>query len=274
MAAARALTRVPRRTSLWTRDNRILVSTVLIAWAGWEVLAFSGIYIKEVFPSSVRVIWALATLLAQGWFYEHVYTTLYEIVVAFGIGSLIGISVGIVLGVFGFAGRAIEPYLSGLMATPKIVFFPIAIMAAGTGVESKIVLGAWGAIFPTVLNTYAGMLAVKPIHVQVARIFGLSPIGIVTKVYLPSLLRPILVGLKLGLGVCITGVLLAEIKNSKAGLGYLVNENYTFFRIDQMYAVIILIFVVVVLLNLAINKGIDFMSKGGQERAVASHAGI
>jgi ABC-type nitrate/sulfonate/bicarbonate transport system permease component len=71
----------------------------------------------------------------------------------------------------------------------------------------------------------------------------------VRKVYLPSLIEPAIVGMRLGLGVATIGVLLAEIKFSKAGLGHLAIQYYNFFRVADMYAVLLLTFALAVAAN-------------------------
>jgi ABC-type nitrate/sulfonate/bicarbonate transport system permease component len=59
----------------------------------------------------------------------------------------------------------------------------------------------------------------------------------------------LITSLRLGFGLAVVGVLLAEIKLSNAGLGFLANEHYSHYRVADLYAVLVLIFVVAVALN-------------------------
>ena len=59
---------------------------------------------------------------------------------------------------------------------------------------------------------------------------------------LPSLMRPLATGLRLGLGVAVIGCLLGEIKLSNRGLGFLAIQYYGQFRIADMYAVLVVVF--------------------------------
>ena len=70
----------------------------------------------------------------------------------------------------------------------------------------------------------------------------------------PSIVPPLLTGLRLGLGVAIVGTLLAEIKLANKGLGYVVIQHYNFFRTADMYAVLILTFILAVGVNAAMDR--------------------
>jgi len=62
-----------------------------------------------------------------------------------------------------------------------------------------------------------------------------------------------LTGVRLGLGVCIIGVLLGEIKISNQGLGFMAIEYYNMFNVPALYASLIVIFGMAVVINLAID---------------------
>ena len=79
-------------------------------------------------------------------------------------------------------------------------------------------------------------------------------------IYLPALAGPILTGLRLGLGVTLIGVLLAEIKIAKAGVGFLAQDLYSRFQIPALYALLVVIFLCAVLINEAMtlaSRGIE-----------------
>jgi ABC-type nitrate/sulfonate/bicarbonate transport system permease component len=70
-----------------------------------------------------------------------------------------------------------------------------------------------------------------------------------TRIYLPALRPSLVTSLRLGFGLAVVGVLLAEIKLSNAGLGFLANEHYSHYRVPDLYAVLTLVFLVAVGLN-------------------------
>lgn len=227
----------------------VRAATLLAVWVAWEAVALAGLFYEGIVPSSFAVMAAVARNLADAAFYGHALRTAYEVVIGFALGTAIGLAAGIALGARRFADTAAAPYIHGLASTPKIVFLPILMLLFGAGPGSKVGMGAFSAFFPVVIAIAAGMAGVDPVLVRVARSFNASSLQIVRKVYLPALVAPAVTGMRLGLGVAIIGVLLAEIKFSDKGLGHLAIQHYNFFRVADMYAVLLITFALAVLLN-------------------------
>ncbi len=240
-----------------SRANQVLavqVGTFLAVWASWEALSRSGLLYEGVVPSSLLVFPAILSHLVDPVFWDHMGRTAYEVVAGFAIGSSIGASLGILLGLRRFLAAVLEPYINYMAATPKIIFLPIMMVMFGVGAGSKVAMAAISAFFPVAVSVYRGTLLVNPVLIRVARSFKASQWKIVRSVYLPSLVPPLLTGLRLGLGVAIVGTLLAEIKLSNKGLGYVVIQHYNFFRTADMYAVLIIIFVIAVGINTVMDR--------------------
>lgn len=239
------------------RASKVLavqVGTFLVIWAGWEALSRSGLLYEGVVPSSLVVFPAIWAHLIDPGFWDHMGRTAYEVVAGFTLGSAIGATLGIVLGLRRFLAAVLEPYINYMAATPKIIFLPIMMVLFGVGAGSKVAMAAISAFFPVAVSVYRGTLLVNPVLVRVARSFKASQWRIVRSVYLPSIVPPLLTGLRLGLGVAIVGTLLAEIKLSNKGLGYVVIQHYNFFRTADMYAVLIIIFVIAVGVNWLMDR--------------------
>lgn len=235
----------------------IRVCTLIVILAIWEAVSRSGWFYKGVIPPLEDIGTALWSLLLSASLYKNLWVTLAEIAGGIVISSLAGVGLGILLGVKVFAGKVAEPYLVALASTPKIVFLPIVMLALGVGPESKVALGALSAFFPIVLSTLAGVASVSRTHLNVARSYNCSNWQQLRLVYLPSLTQPILTGMRLGLGVCVIGVLLGEIKLSNAGLGFLANDFYNLYRIPELYALLIVVF----LLAAGANMGMTALSR-------------
>jgi ABC-type nitrate/sulfonate/bicarbonate transport system permease component len=58
--------------------------------------------------------------------------------------------------------------------------------------------------------------------------------------------HPVINGIRLGLGVALIGTLLAETKLSNRGIGFLVIQAYSIFNMPQMYALLIILFVIAI----------------------------
>jgi ABC-type nitrate/sulfonate/bicarbonate transport system permease component len=236
------------------RLRLLIVAGVLMIW---EATAASGLLFRDVVPSTVTVVRALGRLLIDPAFWGDFAVTAGEVLGALTIGASAGLAAGLLLGSNRFLGRAYEPYLDSLAPTPKIIFFPVMIMAFGVYAGSKVAMGALSAFFPVALSTAGGMREVDAALIRVGRSFRLSPWQMVTKIYLPAIRIPVLNGLRLGFGVAVIGVLLAETKLSNRGLGYLVMQAYARFDMPQMYAILLVVFAVAVALNGALGRATE-----------------
>jgi NitT/TauT family transport system permease protein len=253
-SAERALAPQRRRAVTFGPVNRIRALTLACAWLAWEALARSGLVFEGVVPSSFTVLRSAAEQLADSAFYGHLWRSAYEIMVGFAIATLSGIAVGLAMGLSGFCGRMLHPWLNVLAPTPKIIFLPVLMILFGVEIGSKVAMAAISAFFPVVVATFDGALQVPPVLVRVAKSFKASRWHLMSKVYLPSMLPAVVTGMRLGLGVAIIGTLLAEIKLSNRGLGFLAIQRYEAFHIPDLYAVLLITFALAVLANALIGR--------------------
>jgi len=220
----------------------------------WEALSWSGLLFRDVVPSLLAIGRALIDTFADAGFYFHLYTTTYEIALAMLIGGLSGLVVGLLLGGSPLLSKAYEVYLYYLGPCPKIIFFPLMLLWFGVGPGSKIAMGAISCFFPIALNTAGGMREIDRIFIRVGRSFRANTWQMVTKIYLPAMRYPVINGIRLGLGVALIGTLLAETKLSNRGMGFLVIQAYEFFRMPEMYALLIILFVIAIGANALIGR--------------------
>jgi NitT/TauT family transport system permease protein len=271
-------------TAEWSMAQSVLlirVVTIIGAIAAWEGLAALGrmdILYGDVIPSTWKIAVAIWEELVSATFYNDLRVTGIEVGGGFVIGSAIALALGILMGTNKLLREALEPYLNAIGSTPKIIFLPILFLMFGTGIESKIAKGALSAFFPVVFSTVLGMILIPPVLIRVGRSFNLTKWQMVSKIYLPAMVNPIITGMRLGIAIAIIGVLVAELKFADSGLGYRVAIYYEQFRIAPMYAIIILIFaiaafvnVVMTLLQDRINRRMTpTTSKNGSVRPKAS----
>jgi NitT/TauT family transport system permease protein len=254
------------RVQDWVRAHPVAALRVFIvvtALLFWEALAQSGLLYRDVVPSLLRIGLALYQTLTDPAFYFHLYTTFYEIGVAMVIGGVSGLAVGILLGGSKLMQRAYEPFLYYLGPCPKIIFFPLMIMWFGVGTGSKIAMGAISCFFPIALNAAGGMREIDKVLIRVGKSFRASTWQMVTKIYMPAMRHPIINGVRLGLGLCLIGTLLAETKMSNRGVGFLVIQAYTLFDMPLMYSLLIVLFVIAIGANAMIGRlgGLDTIKR-------------
>jgi len=230
-----------------------LIAAVLIL-AAWQALASSGLLFRDVVPSLWHIAMAIATTLAAPGFYANLRVTASEFAMAIAIGGALGVAVGLALGTNRFLSRAYERWVHYLAPVPKIILFPALLLAFGAGMESKIAMGAISCFFPVAISVAAGVRGVPDVLIRVGRSFHATRWQMASKIYLPAIRAALLNGLHLGFGFAAIGVLLAETKLSKAGLGFMVMDAYRRFDMPGMYALLILVVLLVAGTNTAISR--------------------
>jgi NitT/TauT family transport system permease protein len=88
----------------------VRVATLAALWAGWEILARSGLLYEGVIPSSFVVLQSIVKQLSTADFYSHLWRTLYEVVVGFAFGTVAAVATGLALGARKFADRMFKAW--------------------------------------------------------------------------------------------------------------------------------------------------------------------
>ena len=233
------------------RARLIAAIAILVAW---QALASSGLLFRDVVPPLWRIVAALALTLTDPTFYANLSTTAMEFLVAVALGGMAGASVGLLLGTNRFLAAAYERWVHYLAPVPKIIFFPALLLAFGAGPGSKIAIGTISCFFPVAISVASGVRGVSNVLLRVGRSFRATTWQMTIKIYLPAVREPLLNGLRLGFGVAAIGVLLAETKLSKAGLGFMVMDAYRRFDMPGMYALLILVVLLVATVNATVTR--------------------
>jgi ABC-type nitrate/sulfonate/bicarbonate transport system permease component len=245
----------PRGSWVLLQPVTLLRLAIIVAvLAVWEGLAVSGLLYRDVVPRLDVIAAAMWSLLTTPDTWRHLGVTGWEIGAGLAIGGLSGLVAGLALGANRALARAYEAYLYYLGPTPKIIFFPVMIMWFGVGPGSKVAMGAISCFFPIALSTAAGMRQIDQVLIRVGRSFRCRPWQMVTKIYLPAMRHPIINGVRLGLGVAIIGTLLAELKLSNRGIGFLIIQAYSLFDMPRMYAMLIVLFVIAIGVNALVGR--------------------
>jgi len=231
------------------------LAAALLLGGGWQALAMSGLLFQDVMPPLQVLAGGLGAVVLDGGFWANAAVTGAELFLALLIGGVAGAAVGLLLGVSAFMSAAFERWITWLGPTPKIILFPVLILLCGVGPGSKVAMGAVSCFFPMVLSTAAAVRGVDPVLLRVARSFRCGPWQTVLKIYLPSTVAPLLNGVRLGFGLALIGVLLAETKLSNQGIGFAVMQAYARFDMPRMYGLLILVVGFAAAVNIALGHG-------------------
>ncbi len=195
---------------------------VLRSWELWifgtakgGLSPYSGTWLDNVLYSSKRVL--------QG----------------FGLAALVAIPLGLMIGWNRLTGRLVDPTIQLLRPVPITAWLPFAIAVFGIYDASALFLIGLGAFYPIVVNTTHGVRDTNLLLLRAARMMGAGAGTVLAKVVFPSALPSIFTGMRLGIGVAWTAVIVAEMIAVKSGLGYVLWDAYYVGRMDICVATMV-----------------------------------
>ena len=190
-------------------------ATVLESWRTWifgsqtaMLSPYSGTWLDNVTYSTRRVL--------QG----------------FALAALVAIPLGLMIGWNRTVARLVDPSIQLFRPVPITAWLPFAIAVFGIYDASALFLIGLGAFYPIVVNTTHGVRDTNLLLLRAARMMGARPFTVLAKVVFPSALPSIFTGLRLGVGVAWTAVIVAEMIAVKSGLGYVLWDAYYVGRMD------------------------------------------
>jgi NitT/TauT family transport system permease protein len=160
----------------------------------------------------------------------------FRVAKGFAMAIAVGIPLGIVLGWSKLAAAVVDPTIQWLRPIPITAWLPISIAIYGISDFGAIFLIAIGAFYPIVVNTTQGARDVDKSWIRAALMMGASRLDILRRVVLPAALPAVFTGLRIGLGIAWTAVIVAEIVAVKSGLGYVLWDAYYVGRMDIVIA--------------------------------------
>ncbi|MGB6535940.1 MAG: ABC transporter permease [Xanthobacteraceae bacterium] len=209
--------------ALWELVSRFLIANALFLAA----------------PSEIAV--ALYHLARNGQLWRDAGVSAAEFALGYAVASALGIALGLAMAASVRAKQALQPWVSGLYATPIIALAPLFILWFGIGIWSKVVVVISLVIFPVAINTEAGLRTTSERLIEMLRSFGATRTQIFFKISLPSAVPFILAGLKLGIGRGLIGVVVAELFGSRAGLGNLISQSADSFNMPDLFAGVVVL---------------------------------
>jgi len=173
--------------------------------------------------------------------YQHLWVTLVETVLAFGLGTALGLACGLWLALSPMAAAIADPYIKALNSMPRVILAPIFAVWFGLGIASKVALGVTLVFFIVFFNVYQGVKEVSPVVLANARMLGASPKQLLRHVYLPSATSWVFSSLHTSVGLAFVGAVVGEYLGSSRGVGYLILQAEGAFDINTVMAGILVL---------------------------------
>lgn len=227
--------------------NTIRAVSVLTFFVLWEVLGRDA---NPIFMAPPSAIWKAAVeLWHQGLLQRGINQSLWPFLTGLVLTIVIGIGLGIAIAQSRFLEYTLDPFINAFYAIPRVALVPLIILWAGLEFWGKVAILTSTAVFPVIINTYAGIKDVRGSMLEIGTAYCATPSQIFYKITLPAALPFIMAGVRLSVGLCIIGIVVAEFFTAISGLGGMIVEFSNVFATAKLFVPIILIAIVGVVLT-------------------------
>ena len=213
-----------------------LFAALVALWWVWSA-GSSSLY----FPPLHAIVARLYDLWIVGDAKGQLVSSLENFGLGYAIAGVAGVGIGALLWSLRWLKEPVSPFLYFLYVLPAPVLIPAVMAIFGIGVAMKVVIIAFAAVWPTLLNTLDGMLGVDPVKLDTARALGIPGPRVVRSVVLPAALPQIVAGLRNSLQVSVILMVVSEMVASTSGIGFFIlNAQQSFAIVDMWTGIIVL----------------------------------
>ncbi|NNN19855.1 MAG: ABC transporter permease [Acidimicrobiaceae bacterium] len=210
---------------------------VLVVVGLWQL---SGLYLKPIFISTpTAIIGSFFRLILDGRLPKAFFQSLSEMLAGIIIAAIVGVGVGLLMGRVRIIERAFEPLVAFGNATPSIALLPVMEVWFGIGTKARVAFIMVICMWPLLVNTYAGVKAVRTNFTDVGKAFGLDGWKQTWKVYFPGTIPFIFIGIRIALAVGAVGMILGGQEIGDTGLGGLASTFGSYSQTADLISTIV-----------------------------------
>lgn len=236
--------------------SRILfyqLTLLAVALGLWSGLVRGGVIDAFFFPRPLDIAERVVQWFVSGQIYHNLEVTLIEVVLAYVIGTALGVISGLWLALAPTASQILDPYIKAANSIPRVILAPIFTLWFGLGILSKVALGVTLVYFIAFFNVYQGVREVNPVVLANARVLGAGKRHLLQHVYLPSAATWIISSLRVSIGFAVIGAVVGEYLGSAAGIGYLISHAEGMFDTVGVFAGMVVLGIFVMILDVAVS---------------------
>jgi len=216
------------------------LALAVLLWA-WGARYLSDVdAIRDAFGPAAGFA-ALWRLLETGELWTHMALSLQRIGLSLLIALLIGVPLGICVGLSKWFNKLTGTLFQFLRMVSPLSWMPLAVMALGVGESPVVFLLSFAAVWPIMLNTATGVASLDKHWLQLAASLSATRWELVTRIVLPGIVRYVLTGFRLALGIGWIVLVPAEMLGVSAGMGYFILDTRDRLAYDELMAGIVVI---------------------------------
>jgi ABC-type nitrate/sulfonate/bicarbonate transport system permease component len=174
--------------------------------------------------------------------------SLARLAVGYLLALVAGIGLGVLIGSNRYVRAYLEPLLEFLRAIPPPVLVPVFILLFGLGDRTKVLVIAFGCVWPILLNTVEGVRGRDEVLSDTCRTYGIRGALWLWHLVLRSASPRIVTGARQALAIAIIVMVISEMIAANNGLGFTVLQFQRSFQIPAMWSGVLLLGLIGVLL--------------------------
>jgi len=207
---------------------------VIVLLAVWQTAVVAFDIKPFILPSPSAIL--AAFIESRGPILQHAMFTLSSTMAGFALGVAFGVGLGVVIGSSRLVYGGLYPVLIGFNSIPKVAIVPLLVLWLGIGQPTAIATAFLLSFFPIAVNIATGLATVEPELEDVLLSLGASKTDLLLKVGLPRALPYFFASLKVSITLAFIGTVISETIASNDGIGYLMMQASSQFRIPLMFA--------------------------------------
>jgi len=241
-----------------SRKRNVKVRPILLGAAGvvalmiiLEVVSRLEIVDPTFLPPFSVVLGQMFALFGDPKFLGDIGSTAITWLIGLTLSAVVAIPVGILLGLSEASYRATRTVIELVRTLPAVALIPLVILVAGNGIEMKLIVAVYAAMWPILFNTIYGVHGTDPKAKEMGRSFGLSRFAITRRIVIPSAAPFVATGIRVSSSIVLIVIITVElIAGGATGVGAFISQmRVQGDRITEVYAGIL----VAGLLGLVIN---------------------
>ena len=195
----------------------------LIGLAGffaiWEGAVKLGLVAEHSLPPPHVVAARLVDLVRDAGFQRDLIASVLAWTIAMPIAIAIAVPAGLLLGSIPGLRVATRAIVEFLRPIPSVALIPAALIAIGTGPETKIAFAVYASVWPILFNTVYAIDEIDPLLVDTAKSFGVGRLRTMGRVALPYAAPFIFTGIRLSAAISLIVIITVEYLGGGAGIG-------------------------------------------------------